>query len=70
METVILERVFIYKENGVEIRLTDIEGFSPEAVQNFYSATYPLLNNARIVGPEIKNDEQQYRFETTMGTKG
>jgi PRTRC genetic system protein C len=66
-----LERVFLHKENGIEITLTDPgTGFAPEAVMTFYSATYPILTNAKIVGPEIRNDQIQYRFESTMGTKG
>ncbi|HEX3386432.1 MAG TPA: PRTRC system protein C [Mucilaginibacter sp.] len=66
-----LKRVFIHKENGQEVRLSDPgEGFQPQGVMDFYSATYPILTNARISGPEIKNDEIQYRFESTMGTKG
>lgn len=66
-----LKRVFIHKDNGQEVRLADPgDGFHPQAVMDFYSATYPILTNARISGPEIKNDEIQYRFESTMGTKG
>jgi len=71
LATTTLERIFIHKENGIEIRLTDPgEGFAPEAVMTFYSATYPILTNAKIIGPEIKDDEIQYRFESTMGVKG
>ena len=71
LQTTILERVFIHKENGKEVRLTDPgQTFNPDMVLNFYAGTYPILTNARIVGPEIKNDEIQYRFENTMGTKG
>lgn len=71
LTTTTLSRVFLYKENGTEIRLTDPgEGFSPEAVMVFYSATYPVLTNAKLIGPEIRNDEIQYRFEGTMGVKG
>jgi PRTRC genetic system protein C len=29
-----------------------------------------VLTNAKIIGPEIKDDEAVYRFESTMGTKG
>jgi len=55
----------------VDIRLTDPGAeFSVSDVQNFYSANYPILTNAKIIGPEIKNDEVQYRFESTMGHKG
>lgn len=71
LATTTLQRVFLHKENGIEIILTDPgEGFAPEAVMTFYSATYPILTNAKIIGPEIKNDQIQYRFESTMGTKG
>jgi len=66
-----LKRVFLHKENGVDIRLTDPGAeFSASDVQNFYSANYPILTNAKIIGPEFKNDEVQYRFESTMGHKG
>ncbi|MBB3971271.1 PRTRC genetic system protein C [Mucilaginibacter phyllosphaerae] len=44
--------------------------FSPEAVLNFYSGTYPILTTAKINGPEIKRDEIQYSFVSTIGTKG
>jgi PRTRC genetic system protein C len=69
--TSILPRVFIHKDNGQEVFLSDPnDKFSPEAVLNFYSGTYPILTNARVAGPEIKKDKIQYRFESTMGTKG
>jgi PRTRC genetic system protein C len=70
LQTTALERIFLHKEKGIEVRLNDPgEVFSPEAVLNFYSATYPILTNAQIIGPEIKDDEIQYRFESTMGPK-
>ena len=66
-----LERIFIHKENGQDIRLSDPgEAFSPEAALNFYANTYPILTNAKVSGPEIKDDEIQYKFVSTMGTKG
>jgi PRTRC genetic system protein C len=71
MKATILPRIFLHKENGQEIRLTDPnEGFTVADVQNFFAATYPILTNAKIIGPEIKDDEAQYRFEGTMGVKG
>jgi len=71
LATTTLQRIFLHKENNIEITLTDPgEVFSPEAVMSFYSATYPILTNAKIIGPEIKDDAVQYRFESTMGTKG
>jgi PRTRC genetic system protein C len=69
--TNILPRVFLHIENGQEIRLTDPnKSFSAEAVLNFYSGTYPILTTAKINGPEIKKDEVQYSFVSTIGTKG
>lgn len=71
MKVNILKRVFLHKENGKELKLTDPnEGFTVADVQNFFSGTYPVLTNAKVTGPEIKDDELQYRFESTMGTKG
>jgi PRTRC genetic system protein C len=50
--TSILPRVFLHKENGQEVRLTDPnKNFSPEAVLNFYSGTYPILTTPKINGP-------------------
>jgi PRTRC genetic system protein C len=66
-----LERVFLLKENGQEIRLTDPEPkWSVESVMNFYANSYPILTTAKVSAPQIKNDEVQYRFESVMGTKG
>lgn len=66
-----LERVFILKENGQEVRLKDPEPrWSVEAVMNFYANTYPILTTAKISAPHIKDDTVQYRFESVMGTKG
>jgi PRTRC genetic system protein C len=66
-----LPRVFLMKEKEHETRLADPEiSFSPKAVLNFYANTYPLLTTANIEGPVISNDEVQYRFVATIGTKG
>lgn len=66
-----LERVFILKDNGQEIRLTDPEPkWSVEAVMNFYANTYPILTTAKVSPPQIRNDMVEYRFESVMGTKG
>jgi len=71
MKVNILTRVFLHRENGQELRLTDPnEQFSIADVQHFYAGTYPVLTNAKIIGPDIKDDEMQYRFESHMGTKG
>ena len=66
-----LPRVFIHEEDGEEIRLTDpSEKLSPEAVRNFYAATYPILTTATIEGPEIRDDAIEYTFSSHIGTKG
>lgn len=71
MKAMILPRTFLHKENGQEIRLTDPnDRFTIAEVQNFYAGTYPILTNAKITGPDIRDDEAQYRFESTIGTKG
>ena len=66
-----LERVFILKDKGQEITLTDPEtGWSVEAVMNFYANMYPILTTAKVSAPKIKDDAVEYRFESVMGTKG
>jgi PRTRC genetic system protein C len=66
-----LPRVFLFKHDGQELRLTDPEpSFTEEDVLNFYSPTYPALTTARVEGPVIEGDEIQYKFVTTIGTKG
>jgi len=66
-----MPRVFMMKDKGNDIALSDPDPrWSIEAVMNFYVPTYPMLTTAKTIGPEIKNDTVEYRFETTMGTKG
>ena len=66
-----LVRNFSFKYKGQEIKLADPSAtFSPEAVLNFYAQTYPILTTAKIEGPEIRDDAVQYRFVSTIGTKG
>lgn len=71
LTSTILDRTFLFKQDGQEIKLSDpSDKLSVEAVLNFYANTYPVLTTAKIIGPEIKEDTVQYRFETVMGTKG
>ncbi len=66
-----LERVFIFSEKGQEIKLSDPERhWNPEAVMNYYANIYPILTTAKVAAPVIQDDTLQYRFETSMGTKG
>lgn len=53
------------------MKLADPESrYTPEEVKHFYAGSYPILTNAHIEGPNIAEDEVQYRFVTTLGTKG
>ena len=71
LKAAILPRVFVLKEREQDTRLSDPSNtFSPEQVMDFYSGTYPILTTAKIEGPEITGDEIEYRFITTLGTKG
>ena len=66
-----LERVFILKDKGQDIRLTDPEPrWSVEGVMNFYANMYPILTTAKASAPQIKDDAVEYKFESVMGTKG
>lgn len=66
-----LERVFVFEQQGQTVRLSDPDAsLSPQAVLNFYAATYPILTTARIEGPRIVDDCVQYTFTATLGTKG
>jgi len=66
-----LPRIFLFNDNGQTVRLSDPDSnLSPEAVLNFYANTYPILTNAKIEGGEIQDDELQYKFVSTIGTKG
>ena len=66
-----LKRVFIFKNNGQQITLTDPEPcWSVQAVLNHYSNVYPILTTAKISAPAFVEDTVQYRFESVMGTKG
>lgn len=59
------------KEKGNELALSDPDPkWSVDAVLHFYAATYPILTTATLSGPVITGDTVQYRFESTMGTKG
>lgn len=71
LRTTELKRVFILKDRGQEIRLSDPEPqWSVETVLNFYANTYPTLTTAKISAPKIGDEEVFYHFESVMGTKG
>ncbi len=67
----LLDRVFILKENGQDIRLPDPEPqWTVETVMNFYANSYPILTTSKISAHKIKDDAVEYRFESVVGTKG
>ena len=71
LSTTTLKRVFLHTRQQNEILLADPNSaFSAQEVLDFYSGTYPELTTAKIEGPEIVNDALQFRFQTTLGTKG
>jgi len=66
-----LQRVFIFNDNGQEIKLADPEpAWSEQAVLQFYSNTYPILTTAKISGPDIQDATIEYHFDSVIGTKG
>lgn len=66
-----LERVFILKDKGQDIRLPDPEPrWSVQAVINYYANMYPILTTAKVSAPTIQDDAVEYKFESVMGTKG
>jgi len=66
-----MERVFSFEDKGQVIKLADPSAtFTTDAVLNFYARQYPILNTAKIEGPEIRDDAVQYKFVSTIGTKG
>lgn len=61
----------MHKLQQNEVILADPNpAFSAQEVMDFYSGTYPELTTAKIQGPEISDDALQFRFQTTLGTKG
>jgi PRTRC genetic system protein C len=67
----VLPRIFIHTINNQSVRLADPSyKWSKEQVRNYYANTYPILTTATIEGPEMVNDEMQYRFRSDLGTKG
>lgn len=63
----VLQRKFKFEEQELPEPNPD---FTPQQVVEFYSAQYPELNNASIVGPVIKDGVQEFSFKTVLGTKG
>ena len=66
-----MPRVFLFKNNAKQLKLTDPDSsMTTEDVLNYYSALYPMLTTAKVEGPRIEDDEVQFKFVMTIGTKG
>lgn len=68
----LLQRTFLFQDKDKEtVNLTDPSiDLSPDEVLDFYSATYPQLITAKVIGPEFEGDKMVFRFESVLGTKG
>ena len=62
-----IKRVFRHKDEKFADPAAEI---SPHDVLQFYSNTYPELTTASVTGPEIKDGVAEYKFTTSVGTKG
>ncbi|WP_316835049.1 PRTRC system protein C [Pedobacter nutrimenti] len=66
-----LPRVFLFEHKGEQLNLSDPSpDFDKDSVRDFYAMTYPILTTAFVEGPEIMDDSIQYKFVSTIGTKG
>lgn len=67
LEVTGIERVFLYKD----MRLSDPNPvLTPEDVLVFYSNTYPELTTSNVHGELNERGIMEYKFTTTIGTKG
>lgn len=66
-----LERVFIFKDKGQDIKLIDFElCWSVEVVLNFYVNMYFILIMVKVFVFIICDDRIEYKLESVMGIKG
>lgn len=66
-----MPRVFLFKNNSKELKLSDPDPLmDKQDVLNYYSTLYPVLTTAKIEGPRIEDDQVQFKFVSTIGTKG
>ena len=65
------KRVFKIIKDKKEVELPDPNpDMSIEDVQKFYSTKHPELNNSTVAGPKVIGNNAEYKFSTTVGTKG
>lgn len=66
-----LKRIFLFKQNGTDLRLDDPNpSFSPDEVMAFYANQYPSLTTATVMEKSVNGDTQEYEFTDVVGTKG
>lgn len=66
-----IERKFKMKKGSEKIVLDDPNpAFTPEEVLSFYSNVHPELTTATVGPMVMENDQANYEFVTTVGTKG
>lgn len=66
-----IERVFVIDKKGQEQELPDPNSeFTPEQVLNFYSTTYPELNNSVVKEVQELEGKIRVSFSSNVGTKG
>ena len=69
LKTSLLRREFI--DVKTKMTLPDPDPlWTPEQVMNYYSTSYPHLNNGSVEGPDIGAERITYSFRTTVGDKG
>lgn len=67
LEIAVLPRKFFFEKEELPDPNNTLK---VKEVVDFYSMQYPELNNASIVGPEIKDGAQVFTFKTILGDKG
>lgn len=66
-----LERKFTYKANTGDIELADPDpSLSVDEVITHYSMMYPELVNAKVQGPKLTPEAQEFTFTSAVGVKG
>jgi len=66
-----LPREFVVTRGTDKIRLEDPNPHvTPSQVMEFYSATYPELNNGSVSAPNVKATKVVYDLSVTVGKKG
>lgn len=64
-------KTITFERNGKTIELDyPNQDMTPEEVIKHHSGMYPALNNAKLEGPVMKNNQAQYKATTKAGKLG